>query len=142
MSVSAAKMIGKVEPVSKKVEEKLAMQLFFTELNTTATCLICRQKVLFKEFNMNKHYTAKHAGQYNKYSGEERKAVSDQLHADFNRLKGTPAGDPDPRRECKLKQRPPGSLIYLFHLISGDSLCFYFEGEPVVICMLNPAWRK
>lgn len=137
MSDSTVKLIRKVEPVGKKVEEKLAMQLFFTELNTTATCLICRQKVLFKEFNMTKHYTAKHAGKYNKYSGEERKAVYDQLHADFSRCRGT-TGDPDLSRESKVTQRSPGNLIYL---ISDDrsSLCFYFEGEPVVIWILKPA---
>ncbi|XP_035524753.1 transcriptional regulator Kaiso isoform X1 [Morone saxatilis] len=106
MSFSTDKQKTKLYPVTKKVEEILAMKLFFTELNTTATCLICRQTVLYREFNMKRHYTAKHAKQYNKYNGEERTAVSDQLLADFNRSKEPPA-DPDVRRDSLPDQRPP-----------------------------------
>lgn len=121
MSLSTVKLQRKDEPVNKPVEEKLAEELFFTELNTTATCLICRVKVLFKEFNMRRHYTTKHAGKYNKYNGEERKAVSDQLHADFNWCKEAPAG-PDVRRESKPEQKPPGILFYF---VIDSSLCAF-----------------
>lgn len=107
---SAVKQATKLYPVHKKFEETLAMELFFTDLNTTATCLICGQKVLYREFNMKRHYTAKHAEQYHKYNGEKRKVISDQLHADFNRVKQTPAG-PDLRGESKPAQSAPGNFI-------------------------------
>lgn len=111
MSFSIVQLKRKTEPVKKPIEEKLAKDLFFTELNTTATCLVCRQKVLYKEFNMRRHYTTKHAGKYSKYNGEERKTVSDQLRADFSRFRGISA-DPGVKGESKPAQRPPGTLIY------------------------------
>ncbi|XP_034739517.1 transcriptional regulator Kaiso isoform X1 [Etheostoma cragini] len=107
-SVNTVKLRGNVEPlaVNMKVEEALAMEFFFTELNATATCLICRQKVLFKGFNMKRHYNAKHAGKYDKYKGRMRKIMSDTLHEDFNRCPGTSIG-PDLRRESEPKLSSP-----------------------------------
>lgn len=72
----------KLYPLHKKFQKKLAMELFFTDLNTAATGLICRKKVLFREFNMKKHYTAKHAKQYQNCYEEKRKVFSEQLYAD------------------------------------------------------------
>lgn len=86
MSFSIVQVKRKTEPVSKPVEEKCAKEYFFTELDTTATCLICKQKVLFKEFNMKRHYDAKHAEKYNPYQGQKRKMMYDQLQREFNGL--------------------------------------------------------
>lgn len=86
MSLSIVQVKRKTEPVSKPVEEKCAKEYFFTELDTTATCLICKQKVLFKEFNMKRHYDAKHAEKYNPYQGQKRKMMYDQLQREFNGL--------------------------------------------------------
>lgn len=86
--MSAAKLERNTKPASKHVEEALATEFLFTELNSTATCLICREKVLFKAFNMKRHYTAKHAGEYDVYKGRSRKDLSDELHAGFNRFRG------------------------------------------------------
>ncbi len=61
------------------------MDLIFTELYATTTCLICKQKVVYRDFNMKLHHTAKQAKEYNKYSGGDRNIASDQLHAYFNR---------------------------------------------------------
>ncbi len=107
MSLPNVEVETKADPVAMKVEERLAKEMFFTDLNTTATCLICGQKVLFREFNMKKHYIAKHAGEYNKYNRKVRKGVFDQLHADFNRPKGIPAFE----EKLKPRQRPTGTLF-------------------------------
>ncbi|TKS72170.1 General transcription factor II-I repeat domain-containing protein 2 [Collichthys lucidus] len=109
MSSSAFNL--KMYPVTKKVEELLAKELFFTELNTTATCLICRQKVLYRVFNMKRHYTVKHAEQYNKYKEEERKVVSDRLHADFNYNRST--GEPELKEESKPGQITTGTSLFI-----------------------------
>ncbi|XP_073343448.1 transcriptional regulator Kaiso isoform X1 [Pagrus major] len=93
-------------PVNKLVEKTLAEELFFTDLNSYATCLICRHKVLFREFNMRRHYTAKHAEEYDRYQGPERRKVSDRLRADFTRIGGDPAG-PVVREESTPEQKPP-----------------------------------
>lgn len=95
-------------PVNKLMEKTLAMDLFFTDLNSYATCLICKHKVLFREFNMRRHYKAKHSEEYDKYQGADRKKVSDQLNAEFNLIGGVPA-DPDVRNESKPEQKSPGN---------------------------------
>lgn len=68
-------------PVHKKFEKTVAKELFFTDLNTTATVVpqmrLCGKKVLYREFNMKRHYTAKTAKQYQNYTGETREVVSD-----------------------------------------------------------------
>lgn len=97
--------VNKMYPVHKTFEKTVAKELFFTDLNTTATCLICGHKVLYREFNMKRHYTAKHAKQYQKYTGETRKVVSDELLADF--VKQLPEG-PDLKRELQPEQNAPG----------------------------------
>lgn len=107
-------------PVNKLMEKTLAMDLFFTDLNSYATCLICKHKVLFREFNMRRHYKAKHSEAYDKYQGADRKKVSDQLNAEFN-LTGEVPAKPDVRNEPKPEQKSPGngssrlvSTLFLF----------------------------
>lgn len=90
----------------KKFEEELATQLFFTDLNTTATCQICGQKVLYREFNMKRHYAAKHAGQQPECGTKKEKAESGQLHADLDRQQTS--ADPDLRGELPPGQKAPG----------------------------------
>lgn len=89
-------------PVYKEYEKKLASELFFTDLNTTATCQLCGTKVLYREFNMKKHYTAKHAGQNHDYSREKQESASTQPHAEFNCDKETPV-------KHKPEQNQPGT---------------------------------
>ncbi|XP_031718645.1 transcriptional regulator Kaiso isoform X1 [Anarrhichthys ocellatus] len=95
MSSNTVKLERTVKPVCKKLEDALAMEFFFTELNATATCLICKQKVLFTGLNMKRHYIAKHAGKYDRYKGRSRKTTSDELHAEFNSSIGTSAREPE-----------------------------------------------
>lgn len=111
MSFSIVQIGRKSEPVSKPVEEKVAREYFFTELGTTATCLICRQKVLFKEFNMKKHYDAKHAEKYNPYQDQKRKMMYDQLQREFNGLSPL---SPGIESEDEPKRCPAGIKLTLF----------------------------
>lgn len=88
MSFSAIKL---KTVVNRHAEEKVANDHFFTDLNATATCLICRTKVLFKEFNMKRHYNAKHAAEFDKQKGEERKIMAARLLSHFHGFKDTSA---------------------------------------------------
>lgn len=97
-------------PVYKQYEQTLAAELFFTNLNTTATCVICGQTVLYREFNMRRHYNAKHAQQYNQYKGEERKEVSEELSASFKWNNQT-AASADVKEGSDSHQNIPGALM-------------------------------
>ncbi|KAA8587860.1 hypothetical protein FQN60_016722 [Etheostoma spectabile] len=45
-----------------------------TESRGTPTCLICTEKVaVYKEYNIRRHYSTRHAEEYTKYQGDERK---------------------------------------------------------------------
>ena len=71
----------KTEPQRRKVieegrlfNEKWTDDYFFVEANTKAICLICREFVLvFKDYNLKKHYTQKHSVKFIAYQGMCRK---------------------------------------------------------------------
>lgn len=109
-------------PVYKEYEQTLAAELFFTDLNTTATCFICGQTVLYREFNMRRHYNAKHAEQYNQYEGEERKEVSEKLRAIFKWHNRTTA-EADVKEGSNSDQNIPGALMCVKRYASPSSAC-------------------
>lgn len=48
--------------------------IFFVEHRGTPTCLICTEKVVvYKEYNIRRHYSTRHVKEYTKYQGDERK---------------------------------------------------------------------
>lgn len=65
---------------STEFQEKWEMDYFFIKWNGNATCLICKEKIaILKEYNLKHHYSTKHAEQYAKYQGDERKNRATQL---------------------------------------------------------------
>ena len=61
----------------------------FTEIKGKAVCLVCGTQVaVFKEYNLNHHYTTKHEEKYRNLSGEERARESDALLAKLQTQQG------------------------------------------------------
>lgn len=57
---------------------------FFTEHRSTAVCLICKETVaVFKEYNISRHFTTKHANYASKQSEKEREATAQRLVANL-----------------------------------------------------------
>lgn len=57
----------------RQFQEKWEAQYFFVEHRGAPTCLICTEKVaVHKEYNLRRHYTTRHAEEYEKYQGDER----------------------------------------------------------------------
>ncbi len=47
--------------------------VFFVDHRGTPTCLICTEKfAVYKEYNVRRHYSTRHAEEYTKYQGDER----------------------------------------------------------------------
>lgn len=62
---------------------------FFTEIKGKAVCLVCGTQVaVFKEYNLNRHYTTKHEDKYRNLSGEERARESNALLAKLQTQRG------------------------------------------------------
>ncbi|KAK0155945.1 General transcription factor II-I repeat domain-containing protein 2 [Merluccius polli] len=57
-------------------------EYFFTEIDSVAVCLICKQRVgVLKEYNLRRHHETRHSHQFSKYTGEERKVKAGDLLA-------------------------------------------------------------
>ena len=65
----------------RKFKTSWQYDYLFTEIDSTAVCLVCKQKVAgLKEYNIHRHYETKHSHQSAKYTGEDRKVkVADLL---------------------------------------------------------------
>jgi len=57
---------------------------FFTEVRSTAVCLICQETVaVFKEYNLSRHFATKRANYASKQSTQERAATAQRLEANL-----------------------------------------------------------
>lgn len=55
-------------------------EYFFTETDSKAVCLICKQRVaVLKECNLRRHYETQHSLQFAKYTRDERKVKAGDL---------------------------------------------------------------
>ncbi len=64
----------------RKFKKSWEHEYFFTEIDSTAVCLICSQRVaVLKKYNLHRHYETWHSHQFSKYTGEERKVKAGDL---------------------------------------------------------------
>ena len=57
---------------------------FFTVVRSTAVCLICQETVAaFKEYNISRHFSTKHANYASKQTTHERAATAQRLVANL-----------------------------------------------------------
>ena len=58
--------------------------IFFTEVRSTAVCLICQETLaVFKEYNINRHFATKHSNYASKQFPQERAATAQILTANL-----------------------------------------------------------
>ncbi|XP_063748741.1 general transcription factor II-I repeat domain-containing protein 2B-like [Eleginops maclovinus] len=58
----------------RKLKKTWEQDYFFTEVDSNAVCLVCKQRVaVSKEYNIRRHYLTKHAAEFAKYTGEHCK---------------------------------------------------------------------
>ncbi len=59
---------------AQAISEKVGDKIFFVEHRGIPACLICTEKVaVYKEYNVRRHNSNRHAEEYTKYQGDERK---------------------------------------------------------------------
>ncbi|XP_051017308.1 general transcription factor II-I repeat domain-containing protein 2B [Acomys russatus] len=63
----------KIDQEGRVFQEKWERAYFFIEVQSTPTCLICKQSVsVSKEYNLRRHYQTNHSRHYDQYSGQAR----------------------------------------------------------------------
>lgn len=78
MSAHAKKR--KVDDECRVFNKTWTAKYFFKEIKGKAVCLICGTQVaVFKDYNLNRHYTTKHEDKYRNLSDEERAREADAL---------------------------------------------------------------
>jgi hypothetical protein len=61
---------GKVDHECRVFNEQWTQKYFFVQNKDNAVCLICKDSVLvFKEFNVKRHYDARHKEEYDVFQG-------------------------------------------------------------------------
>ena len=70
----------KVNKEGRCFQGRWELQYFFTESRNNCVCLVCHKTVsVYKEYNVKRHYEAKHASTFNKLSEAERAEEAKQL---------------------------------------------------------------
>ena len=74
----------KVDNECRVFNTEWTRKYFFTEFQSKAVCLICRETVsVFKEYNISRHFTTKHANYASNLSTQERVATAQRLAANL-----------------------------------------------------------
>lgn len=74
----------KVDSECRVFNKEWTTKYFFTEVRSTAVCLICQEAVaVFKEYNISRHFATKHANYASKQSTQERAATAQRLAANL-----------------------------------------------------------
>ncbi|XP_027861956.1 general transcription factor II-I repeat domain-containing protein 2-like [Xiphophorus couchianus] len=74
----------KVDTECRVFKKEWTTKYFFTDVRSTAVCLICQETVaVFKEYNISRHFATKHANYASKQSAQERAATAQRLAANL-----------------------------------------------------------
>ena len=81
--MSAAKK-RKVDSERRVFKKEWTTKYFFTEVGSTAVCLICQKNVaVLKEYNIRRHFDTNHANYRSSLSTQQREVTSQRLVANF-----------------------------------------------------------
>lgn len=121
----------KVDSERRVFKNQWTDKYFFAEVRSKAVCLICQETVaVFKEYNISRHFSTKHANYATKQSTQERTATAQRLAAN---LKIQPNTCQDPSAKLSLK----ASYLLAFKLAKASKP--FSEGEFLKECMVETA---
>ncbi len=106
---------------------------FFTEVWSKAVCLICQETVaVLKEYNINRHFSSKHANYANNLSTQERTATAQRLAASLQAQQNTFI-----RQTVIQESSTKASYLMAFKLAKTGNP--FSEGEFLKECMVETA---
>lgn len=108
-------------------------KIFFTDVRSTAVCLICQETVaVFKEFNISRHFATKHANYASKQSNQERAATAQKLAANLQTQQNF-----FHRQTAIQESSTKASFLLAFKLAKASKP--FSEGEFLKECMVETA---
>ena len=106
---------------------------FFTEVQSKAVCLMCRETVaVFKEYNISRHFATKHANYASKQSTQERAATAQRLAANLQTQQHF-----FHRQTAIQESTTKASFLVAFEIVKASKP--FSEGEFVKECMVQTA---
>lgn len=106
---------------------------FFTEVRSKAVCLICQETVaVFKEYNIGRHFSSKHAGYASNQSTQERAATAQRLVANLQAQQNVFV-----RQSTIQESSTKASFLLAFKLARASKPLS--EGEFLKECMVETA---
>jgi hypothetical protein len=105
----------------------------FIEVRSTAVCLICQETVaVFKEYNISRHFSTKHANYASKQSPQEWAATAQRLTANLQTQQNL-----FHRQTAIQESSTKASFLLAFKLVKASKP--FSEGEFLKECMVETA---
>ncbi|XP_069502718.1 general transcription factor II-I repeat domain-containing protein 2-like [Ambystoma mexicanum] len=123
----------KVDSECRVFNKEWTTKYFFTEVRSTAVCLICQEAVaVFKEYNISRHFATKHANYASKQSTQERAATAQRLAANLQSQQNF-----FHRQTAIQESSTKASYLLAFKLAKASKP--FSEGEFLKECMVETA---
>ena len=120
----------KVDNECRVFNTEWTTKYFFTEVQSKAVCLICRETVaVFKEYSICRHFGTKHANYASKQSTQERAATVQRLAANLQTQQH--------RQTAIQESTTKASFLVAFEIAKASKL--FSEGEFVKECIVQTA---
>jgi hypothetical protein len=123
----------KVDSECRVFNKEWTTKYFFTEVRSTAVCLICQETIaVFKEYNISRHFTTKHANYASKQSPQELAATAQRLTANLQTQQNF-----FHRQTAIQESSTKASFLLAFKLAKASKP--FSEGEFLKECMVETA---
>ena len=123
----------KVDSECRVFNKEWTTNYFFTEVRSTAVCLICQETVaVFKEYNISRHFTTKHANYASKQSPQELAATAQRLTANLQTQQNL-----FHRQTAIQESSTKASFLLAFKLAKASKP--FSEGQFLKECMVETA---
>ena len=123
----------KVDSECRVFNEEWTTKYFFTEVRSMAVCLICQESIaVFKEYNISRHFSTKHAKYASKQSTQERAVTAQRLAADLLSRQSV-----FHRKTAIQESSTKASYLLAFKLAKASKP--FSEGEFLKECMVETA---
>ncbi|XP_077573515.1 general transcription factor II-I repeat domain-containing protein 2-like [Stigmatopora nigra] len=123
----------KVDSECRVFNKEWTTKYFFTEVRSTAVCLICQETIaVFKEYNISCHFATKHANYASKQSTQQQAATAQRLVANLQSQQNFF------HRQTAIQEASTKTSFLLAFKLAKASKPFS-EGEFLKECMIETA---
>ena len=119
----------KLKQVNRVFQDKWTESYFFTYVEEKAFCLICQEKISsLKEYNLKRHYYAKHSAKYSEFIGPIRQNKVIELEKGFKKQQNS-------FKKLVYKSSDTVRASYIISKILAKHMKPFSDGEIVKECL-------